>query len=121
MNPVLTSFSQSAVRRINVGDEADVVFVGKPGETFSGKVERIVAASGQSQMSASGQLTSFTGMTVTDRWAVIIELDDQAVARSLPQGTAGTVAVYTNAGKPLHVISKVAMRMSAWLSYLTSP
>ncbi|WP_188109773.1 HlyD family secretion protein [Pseudohalioglobus sediminis] len=120
-NTVLASFSQSAVRRINVGDEADVVFVGKPGQTFAGKVERIVAASGQSQMSASGQLPSFTGAPVTDRWAVAISLDDEELARSLPQGTAGTVAVYTNAGKPVHVISKVAMRMSAWLSYLTSP
>jgi hypothetical protein len=58
---------------------------------------------------------------VTDRWGVAIELDDQEVARSLPQGTGGTVAIYTQSGKPVHVISKVAMRMNAWLAYLTSP
>lgn len=120
-SPVIASFSQSAVRRISLGDDADLVFNNRPGETFSGKVERVVGVSGQAQMSASGQLPSFTGAPVTDRWVVTIDMDDEAVARSLPQGTSGTVAIYTDAGKPVHVISKVAIRMSAWLGYLTSP
>ena len=50
-----------------------------------------------------------------------MSLDDEEVARSLSQGAGGTVAIYTDAGKPVHVISKVAMRMNAWLNYLTSP
>jgi len=120
-NPVIASFSQSAVRRIRVGDDADLVFNNRPGETFSGKVERIVGLSAQSQISASSTLPSITGAPVTDRWVVAIDMNDQDIARSLPQGAAGTVAIYTDAGKPVHVISKVAMRMSAWLGYLTSP
>ena len=44
----------------------------------------------------------------------------QAVAQ-LPQGAGGTMAIYTERGKPVHVISKVAIRMNAWLGYLTSP
>jgi multidrug resistance efflux pump len=118
---VLASFSQSAIRRVKVGDPADVVFVNRPGETHGGRVERVVAFSGQSQMTASGQLPSLTGTPVTDRWVLSVELDDEELARSLPQGTSGTVAIYTDAGKPVHMISKVAMRMSAWLGYLTSP
>jgi len=31
------------------------------------------------------------------------------------------VAVYTQSGKPVHIITKVLMRMQAWLGYLTSP
>jgi multidrug resistance efflux pump len=120
-NPVLSSFSQSAVRRIQVGDGAEVVFATRPGETFGGKVARIVTMSGQAQLTASGQLPSLTGAPVTDRWAVIVTLDDAELARSLPQGAAGTVAVYTDAGRPVHIISKVALRMGAWLAYLTSP
>jgi multidrug resistance efflux pump len=120
-NIVLASFSQSAVRKINVGDAADVVFANRPGETFQGTVARIVGLGAQSQLTASGQLPALTGAPVTDRWGVAIELDDQEVARSLPQGTGGTVAIYTQSGKPVHVISKVAMRMNAWLAYLTSP
>jgi multidrug resistance efflux pump len=120
-NPILASFSQSSVRKIAVGDEADVVFSNVPGETFSGEVIRIVAFGSQAQLSASGQLPTLTGAPSSDRWGVLIELDDQEFARQLPQGAGGTVAIYTQKGKPVHVISKVAMRMSAWLGYLTSP
>ncbi len=120
-NDVLASFSQSAVRRISVGDEAEIVFKSKPGEVFAGSVVHIVLFSGQAQLSASGQLPSLTGAPVTDRWAVAVALDDATTARSLPQGAAGTVAIYTDAGKPFHMISKVSLRINAWLNYLTSP
>ncbi len=43
------------------------------------------------------------------------------MARQLPQSTSGTLAVYTQGGAAFHIISKVALRMNAWLSYLTSP
>jgi RND family efflux transporter MFP subunit len=120
-SPVVVSFSQSAIRRIAPGDEADVVFTRVPGQTFSGKVVKIIPFGASSQLSASGQLPEMTGVPASDRWAVKLELDDDEAARKLPQGAGGTVAIYTSAGKPVHVISKVAMRMSAWLAYLTSP
>lgn len=120
-NDVLASFSQSAVRRISVGNQVEIVFKNRPGEVFSGSVVRIVGFSGQAQLSASGQLPSLTGAPVTDRWAVVVTLDDTTVARSLPQGTAGTMGIYTDAGQPFHMITRVALRMNAWLNFLTSP
>ena len=118
---VLASFSQSSIRRIAVGDAAEVVFANVPGQTFSGEVFRIVGVGSQAQLTASGQLPTLTGAPVTDRWAVLIRLDDEAVARTLSQGAGGTVAIYTDKGQPVHVISKVALRINAWLGYLTSP
>jgi multidrug resistance efflux pump len=120
-NPIIASFSQSAIRKIAVGDEAEVVFINIPGETFAGKVSRVIALGSQAQLNASGQLPTFTGAPVNDRWGVVVELEDGDIARNIPQGAGGTVAVYTQAGKPVHVISKVALRMNAWLGYLTSP
>ncbi len=117
---LLASFSQSAVRRIKVGDSAEVVFVNKPGLTFSARVLRIVGFSQQSQLAASGQLPALSGAPVTDRWGVLLELEDTEMASGMPQGTAGTVAIYTDAGEALHMVSRVAIRMSSWLNYLTS-
>ena len=97
------------------------MFTNVPGETFAGEVVRVVQLSGQSQLTASGQLPSFSGVPANDRWAVAVELEDKEYARQLPQGAGGTVAIYTEKGKPVHIISKVAMRMNAWLGYLTSP
>jgi len=36
-------------------------------------------------------------------------------------GAGGRLAVYTDAGAPFHIISKVVLRMSAWTGYLTAP
>lgn len=120
-NTVLASFSQSSARKIAINDAAEIVFRSLPGQTFTGTVRRIVAASGQAQMTASGTLPSLSGAPVTDRWGVLIELDDVNGAQDLPQGAAATVAIYTQFGKAVHMISKVAIRMNAWLAYLTSP
>ena len=118
---MLTSFSQSSVRKIAVGDEAEIVFTRLPGQTFSGRVVRIVGMSGEAQLSASSQLPSLSGGPVTGRFAVLVELDDREVVGRLPQGSGGAVAVYTSAGKPVHIISRVALRINAWLGYLTAP
>lgn len=118
---LVASFSQSAIRRIELGNEIEVVFNSIPGQVYGGVVTTLSKAGAQSQLGASSQLPSFTGAPVTDRWVVRISLDDVALASQLPQGAGGTIAVYTNAGKPVHIISRVALRMSAWLAYLTSP
>ncbi len=117
-NSVVASFSQSAIRRISVGDPIEIVFTTIPGQIFTGEVGRIVQVSGQSQLTASGQLPTLTGQPADARWAVLIALDDEEVALSLPQGAGGTGAVYTDAGKPFHVFSKIAIRIKMWMNYL---
>ena len=120
-NPVLASFSQSAVRKIAVGNPVEVTFSNAPGQVFSGRIERIVGMSGQSQLAASSTLPTFTGAPVADRWPVLVYLDDGEAAASMQQGMGGTVVVYTEYGAPFHIVSKVAIRLMAWLNYLTSP
>jgi RND family efflux transporter MFP subunit len=118
---VLASLSQSASRYVAVGDAAEVVFTSRPGQVYPGKVTHVLRVSGTSQELASGQLPTMTGEPETGRWAIRVHLDDAEAAAELPQSAAGMVAVYTERGKPFHVISKVVMRMQAWMGYLTSP
>ena len=119
---VVASFSQSAIRYIEVGDVAEMVFRARPGKVSTGKIKRIVRVSGAAQLSASGQLPVMTGQPENARWAVIVGFDDKAEAESMPQSAAASIiAVYTEKGKPVHIISKVVMRMNAWMGYLTSP
>jgi multidrug resistance efflux pump len=121
-NFVLSSFSQSAIRYIKVGDPAEIVFRTRPGKVYSGKVRRIIRASGTSQLSASSQLPTFNGQPEMGRWAALIELDDKGDIEAMPQSaSASIIAVYTEIGKPVHIISKVVMRMNAWMGFLTSP
>jgi RND family efflux transporter MFP subunit len=118
---VVASFSQSSVRRLQVGDPAEMVFALFPGEVFSGTVTHLIKATGTAQLGASGSIPVMSGAPAAGRYAVRIRLDEPAALDRLPQGASCSVAVYTNVGKPFHVISKVAMRMNAWMAYLTSP
>ena len=120
-NIVIASFSQSAVRRINPGDAAEVVFTNRPGEVYAGTVRRVVGFGSGSQLTASSNLPNLTGAPANDRWGVLVDLEDAEFARSMAQGAGGTLAVYTDRGQAVHVISRVALRMTAWLGYLTSP
>ena len=81
----------------------------------------MVGISPSAQIQATGGLEGLNPGAAADRWFVRFEFDEQQVADSLPQGTAGSAAVYTQRGKPVHIISKVVMRMNGWLAYLTSP
>jgi multidrug resistance efflux pump len=122
VRPVLASFSQSAIRHITVGDEVEMVFRSKPGKVYAGKISRIARGSGTAQMAASGQMPVMTGQPENSRWAVMVKFDDPAEADELPQSAGATIiAVYTQKGKPVHIISRVVMRMNAWMGYLTSP
>ena len=118
---VVASYSQSAGRHVKVGDAAEVVFSRVPGRVFSGRVISVMESTGTAQLAPSGELPVFTGQPSAGRFPVAIGLDDPGTDALLPQGAGGTVAVYTQRGKPVHIITKVVMRMQAWLAYLTSP
>ena len=118
---IVASFSQSSIRKIGAGAPAEMVFAMIPGEVFSGTVTHVIRATGTAQMAVSGNIPVMTGAPAAGRYAVRITLDDPELLERLPQGASCTVAVYAEVGKPFHAISKVAMRMTAWMAYLTSP
>ena len=118
---IVASFSQSSIRRVNTGDEIEITFNTIPGKVFSGKIQKVIKISSQAQLTASSTLPTMTGAPLNDRWGIRVTLDNEQQAKELPQGAAGTLAVYTSEGKAIHVISKVTLRIKAWLSYLTSP
>lgn len=121
VSDIVASFSQSAIRRVQPGDAVEVVFATRPGQVYGGTIQHLIKVSGAAQLTASANLPTLTVAPVADRWAVRVQLNDASIAAEIPQGAGGTLAVYTNAGKPVHIISKVALRMNAWLASLTSP
>ena len=118
---IVASFSQSSIRKIKVGDPAEMVFALFPGEVFSGTVSHIIKATGTAQVGVSGSIPVMSGAPAAGRYVVRVSLDDPDMLDRLPQGASCSVAVYTSVGKPFHVISMVAMRITAWMAYLTSP
>ncbi len=107
---IVASLSQSAIRYVQPGDKAEVVFTVRPGRVYTGRVTHVLKATGTAQMTPSGELPTIKGEPSNGRYPLRVTLDDDDSAE-IPQGAGGTV----------HVITKVVMRMQAWLAYLTSP
>ena len=118
---VLASLSQSSVRHVLPDDAVEVVFASRPGEVFPGKISKIVEATGAAQLTPSGLIPTFTGQPVVGRRPIRVVLDDESVLKEMGQGAQAFVAVYTQKGKPFHAITKVVVRMQAWMGFLTNP
>ena len=113
---VIASFPQNYLPNVQRGDEAEVVLDPFPGRLFPGRVEDVIEATGEGQFAPSGQLPDASKVGSQGLLAVKIRLTGEPPR--LPLGAGGTVAVYTAYGKPVHIISKVTIRMQKWLLFV---
>src|SRR5262245_39878395 len=113
---VLALFPQNYLTNVRPDDEVEMVLDPYPGRLFTGKVDAIIPAAGGGQLTPTGNIPST--VRSTGAWAVKILFDNRTVAQQLSIGSGGSAAIYTSVGKPMHIISKVTMRMKKWLLYV---
>ena len=109
--------AQIDARYIKVDQDAEVTFKFLPGRIFSGKVETILQAIATGQAQVSGQAVAPSTVQAAP-FVVRLRLDDQQLAHSLPAGTTGTAAIYTDHVTPTHINRKVLLRQVAILNYI---
>lgn len=108
---------QIDARYLERGQPVEVAFKFFPGQILSGQVVAVL------QAVSSGQ-TAVSGSAVTPRqiaaapFVVRVRLDDADVARSLPAGSAGTAAIFTDHVRVAHMIRRVLLRQIAILNYV---
>lgn len=112
------AFPQNHLMNVQPGDDVELVLDPFPGRLFRGKVDCVILATGEGQYSPSGQIPYASKVGSQGMLVVKIRLLDEAGSENLPLGAGGTVAIYTEQGKSVHVISKVAIRMKRWLMYV---
>ena len=115
---VMAAFPQNYLTNVRPGDEVELVLDAYPGRVFKGSVDSVIPASGGGQLTTSGEIPSAAKATSIGMFAVKIAFDGDADRQALSMGSGGTAAIYTNKGKPVHIISKVALRMKKWLLYV---
>jgi multidrug resistance efflux pump len=109
--------AQISARYIAPGQDAEVTFKFLPGRIFSGKVETVLQAIATGQTQVSGQAVTPQAVD-TAPFVVRIRLDDSQLPHTLPAGTTGTAAIFTDHVKPTHIIRKVLLRQVAILNYI---
>jgi membrane fusion protein (multidrug efflux system) len=115
---VVAVFPQNYLMNVEPGDDVELVMDPYPGRLFTAKVDSIIPASGGGQFTTSGDIPNAAKVGSSGAYAVKILFTDEVAAGTLSLGSGGTAAIYTKRGKPVHVISKIAIRMKKWLLYV---
>ena len=108
---------QIDARYIRAGQPVELTFKIFPGRVYTGKVDTVLQALASGQVQTSGAAATPTAIQALP-FVVRVMLDDPAVARSLPAGSAGDAAIFTDRVKAAHVIRKVVLRQIAILNYI---
>lgn len=115
---VAAVYPQNYLTNVRPGNEVELVLDPYPGQLFPGKVDAVIEATGEGQFAPGGTIPHAASIGSQGMLAVKIRLAGPAPSPNVPLGAGGAVAIYTDAGKPVHVISKVTIRMKKWLLYV---
>lgn len=109
--------AQINARYLKPEQPAEVTFKFAPGRIYSGKVESILQAVATGQTQASG-LAVMPKEVQSLPFVVRVRLQDSNFVKSLPAGSTGEAAIFTDRVKVAHVIRKVLLRQIAILNYV---
>src|SRR5262249_25320966 len=115
---IVSVFRKTRLMHVRDGDEVEVILYPYPGQLFRAKVDTVITATGEGQFAPSANLPDASKVGSQGLLAVKISLIDSDQPANLPLGAGGTVAIYTDHGKPGHFLSKIVIRMKKWLLYV---
>ena len=116
---VIAFYAQNELTKVQPGDEAEFALNTYPGRIVKGKVDSIVWAIGQGQVSASGTIPMSTlGDQPPGSFVVKFDLAERDRQLFLAAGAVGDAAIYTQYGEMLHVVRKVILRVGSYTNYL---
>lgn len=113
------SLPQEYLGGIEPGNEAEVALDMYPGKMIRGKVESVIWATGQGQLTPSGQLPTVEEAAPAGRFVIKVRIDDEEQKRyRLPAGAMGAAAIYTDHGRAFQIVRRVTVRWYTWLNYI---
>lgn len=111
-------FPQNTLKYVEPDNVVEIAFKSRPGTIATGKFDTILDYTGEGQLTPEGVLPIAADLGSKGYLVVRIKLDDEKLARELPLGVAGALTIYTNVGRPFHVISKITIRIKGWMNYV---
>ena len=118
---LVAAFQQNALQRVNVGDEAEVLFKAIPGRVFKAKVGLVYDAIPAGQLQTTGTLVAapeLEGAMPGNRALVRLDLVDDISGYHVPLGSTGEAAIYTEHFHELSLLRKILLRMRSWQNYV---
>jgi multidrug resistance efflux pump len=109
---VIALYAQNELRLVEPGNHAEFTLKTYPGRVIKAKVDSIVWAQGQGQVSVSGTVPQ-TGIypQVPGRFPVKLEVEERDRDLFLPAGAGGAGAIYTEHAQAIHILRMVILRI----------
>ncbi|MFZ7216995.1 HlyD family secretion protein [Avibacterium avium] len=114
----VAAFRQNSLLRLQVGNEAEIVFPAIPGKTFQAEVVSILPAIGEHEVQANGTLYTESFIKEEAKALVLLKMKSDMSEYQLPYGVSAEVAVYTEHAHHLAMMRKILLRMNSWKNYL---
>jgi multidrug resistance efflux pump len=115
---VVAVFPMNLVQHVAPGDTVEIAFNSLPGQIATGKVDAVVEYTGEGQLDMTAIIPEAKSIGSKGMLVVRIFLDDEELAKKLPLGAAGTTAIYTKFANAFHIITKITVRIKAWMNYV---
>ncbi len=117
--PVVAFYDQNELTQVQAGDEAEIALDTYPGRVIKAKVDSVIWAMGQGQVTPSGTIPLSTlSNQPPGRFAVKFDIEPRDRDLFLAAGAVGHVAIYTQHGEMIHIIRKVILRVGSYTNYL---
>lgn len=117
MTGIAVEVAQSNARYIKPGQTVELALKYDPGTIHTGKVHSILQATSNGQVAPTG--TAATPIQISAApLVVVVDIDDQSFAQSLPMGGTGIAAIYTEQGAISRPIRKIILRQMSILDYV---
>jgi multidrug resistance efflux pump len=113
----VAGFSQQPMQNIKVGNEAEILFPGIPGRVFPGRVAQIIDVLAEGQLAPSASMVTLTPNHPEGTIMVRIEFTTDMSDYYLPDGSIGTVAVYSKRWHHVTILRKMLLRMASWQNF----
>jgi hypothetical protein len=105
------------MQNIKVGNEAEILFPGIPGRVFPGRVAKTINVLAEGQLAPSSTMVTLTPNHPEGTIMVFIEFTTDMSDYYLPDGSIGTVAVYSERWHHVTILRKMLLRMASWRNF----
>jgi len=113
----IAGFNQHPMQNIKVGNEAEVIFPGIPGRVFKAKVDKILPALAEGELSPNRSMYSLPYELPEGQVPVFLTFEDDLQDFFIPMGSDAVVDLYSHRWHHIQIIRKILLRIESWKNF----
>ncbi len=114
----IAGFSQQPMQNIKVGNEAEVIYPGIPGRVFKAKVDKILQALAEGELSARKDMFSMSKQLPEGLVPVFLTFEEDMSDFYIPMGSDAVVALYSHRWHHVQILRRILLRVESWRNFM---